>query len=208
VLRLSVIYATLDQSAVIQPEHLRAALAVWDYCDASAKVLFAEAEHDVRRDDTDKILKFIGARGKVPRSQLSDELFQKNKKSYEVDSLLRPLIEAGLVSQESEETRGRPRTVYTLRDKRINGLTPVSSAKSEDFSRFSRNTPEKVPDEKPEVNRHNPLTPLNPLTTDGPTPGAPTPSTPGMTNRVERALAAARAGGVTEVKTGKQDGDQ
>ena len=40
VLRLSMVYALLDASATIQVEHLRAALAVWDYCEASARLIF------------------------------------------------------------------------------------------------------------------------------------------------------------------------
>jgi hypothetical protein len=202
VLRLSVIYATLDQSKLIKPEHLRAALAVWDYCDASAKVLFAEAEHDSRRADTDKILKFIGGRGKVTRNQLSEELFQKNKKSYEIDALLRPLIDAGLVSQESEETRGRPRTVYTLRDKRDNGIRPVTSENSADFPRLSRNPTGKVSGTNPQLSGVIPLIPLIPPDRDGlqpdgiepspVVPGDPTLLTPGQTDRVQQALEKAR----------------
>jgi hypothetical protein len=40
VLRLSMLYALLGGSAIIQIEHLRAALAVWDYCEASARLIF------------------------------------------------------------------------------------------------------------------------------------------------------------------------
>jgi hypothetical protein len=43
VLRLSAIYAALDRSACIEPAHLQAALAVWDYCQASAHFFFDAA---------------------------------------------------------------------------------------------------------------------------------------------------------------------
>jgi Bifunctional DNA primase/polymerase, N-terminal/Primase C terminal 1 (PriCT-1)/Protein of unknown function (DUF3987) len=43
-LRLSLIYAILDCSNVIRAEHLRAALAVWAYCEASAKRIFGGSE--------------------------------------------------------------------------------------------------------------------------------------------------------------------
>ena len=46
VLRLSAIYAALDRSAFIEPAHLRAALAVWDYCQASAHLFFGGAAID------------------------------------------------------------------------------------------------------------------------------------------------------------------
>src|SRR5690606_35406405 len=44
VLRLSMIYALLDGSNEIDACHLRAALAIWDYCDASAKTIFVNEQ--------------------------------------------------------------------------------------------------------------------------------------------------------------------
>jgi len=38
--RLALLYALLDQSREITEDHLRAALAVWNYCDASVQYLF------------------------------------------------------------------------------------------------------------------------------------------------------------------------
>jgi hypothetical protein len=46
VLRLSAIYAALDRSPIIDACHLEAALAVWDYCHASARLLFDTAPID------------------------------------------------------------------------------------------------------------------------------------------------------------------
>lgn len=46
VLRLSVIYAVLDGSDVIRLPHLLAALAVREYCEASAKYIFGDATGD------------------------------------------------------------------------------------------------------------------------------------------------------------------
>ncbi len=118
VLRLSVAYAALDRSPVIEVDHLEAALALWDYCEQSARVLFAEVGYEARRDDTVKVLDFIRSKGEATRSQLIHELFARHKKGHEVDALLKPLIDAGLVSQREVPTTGRPRTVYTLRQKR------------------------------------------------------------------------------------------
>jgi hypothetical protein len=50
VLRLSAIYAALDNSSVVGLPHLRAALAVWDYCSASASHLFGESTGDAIAD--------------------------------------------------------------------------------------------------------------------------------------------------------------
>jgi hypothetical protein len=37
VMRLSTLYAVLDKSAVIGPEHHHAAMALWRYCEQSAQ---------------------------------------------------------------------------------------------------------------------------------------------------------------------------
>ena len=42
-MRLALIYALADGSDVIEAVHLKAALALWDYCEASAKAIFAES---------------------------------------------------------------------------------------------------------------------------------------------------------------------
>ncbi len=43
VLRLALIYAVLEYEDEVQVGHLEAALAVWDYCDESARYIFGEA---------------------------------------------------------------------------------------------------------------------------------------------------------------------
>jgi hypothetical protein len=44
VLRLALIYALADASDTICPEHLDAAFAVWQYCEASARYVFADTD--------------------------------------------------------------------------------------------------------------------------------------------------------------------
>jgi len=46
VLRLSLFYALFDSSSTIRPEHLQAALAVWDYCERSIGHIFGAATGD------------------------------------------------------------------------------------------------------------------------------------------------------------------
>jgi hypothetical protein len=43
VVRLSLLYALLDSARVIRKEHLRAALAFWDYCEESVRYVFGDA---------------------------------------------------------------------------------------------------------------------------------------------------------------------
>ena len=49
-LRLALIYCLLDRRALIDVEHLRAALAAWHYCDRSAAYLFGEHTGDQLAD--------------------------------------------------------------------------------------------------------------------------------------------------------------
>ena len=50
VMRLSVLYAVLDMSPVVKSEHLKAALAVWDYCARSAAHIFGSSLGDRTAD--------------------------------------------------------------------------------------------------------------------------------------------------------------
>jgi hypothetical protein len=51
VIRLALLYALLDQSSVIQPTHLKAGLAVWEYAEASARHIFGSTLGDPLADD-------------------------------------------------------------------------------------------------------------------------------------------------------------
>ena len=48
VLRLSLLYALLDSSGSIRPEHLQAALAVWEYCERSVAQVFRGVTSDLQ----------------------------------------------------------------------------------------------------------------------------------------------------------------
>lgn len=70
VLRLSLIFAMLDERTFIEVEHLRAALAVWDYCAASAAYLFGHSTGD---DVADRILSGLRrARNGMTRTEIRE----------------------------------------------------------------------------------------------------------------------------------------
>jgi hypothetical protein len=52
VLRLSLVYALLDCSDEIQPAHLEAALAVWEYCQRTAEWIFSNLSGNSIADRT------------------------------------------------------------------------------------------------------------------------------------------------------------
>ena len=111
VLRLSVLYAVLDCSPVIRKAHLLAALALWDYADASARRIFGDA---LGVTTADVILAALRARGPMTREELT-HLFHRNKTAVEIDAALRLLLEHRKVkcsSRPPEGGKGRPATIW------------------------------------------------------------------------------------------------
>jgi hypothetical protein len=78
VVRLSVLFAVLDCSSVIREAHLRAALAVWEYCGESARYAFGERLGDPLLDRLAAGLKASGAQG-LSRTQIHGDIFQRNQ---------------------------------------------------------------------------------------------------------------------------------
>ncbi|MCU1317707.1 MAG: hypothetical protein JWN63_3029 [Candidatus Acidoferrum typicum] len=105
VLRLSVSYALLDCSVFISKDHLRAGLAVWRYCEDSARYIFGDAFGDFV---VDTILRRLRRSAKgLTRTDIR-ELFSRNRSETEISNALRVLEEHGLARCVREETGGRP----------------------------------------------------------------------------------------------------
>lgn len=90
VLRLSLIYSLLDGSANIRPEHLQAALSVWDYCERSVQHIFGGASGDA---DREKILTAL-AGGPMTVTDLR-RLFSNNRDGYWIQAKMASLVRAG-----------------------------------------------------------------------------------------------------------------
>ena len=109
VLRLSLVYAVLDQSPAIRAEHLLAALAVWDYCEASARYIFGDATGDPLAD---RILKALRLMGPMTQNEIYEHL-GRHARAAQTDRALETLLAARLATSAQEATGGRPRTVWT-----------------------------------------------------------------------------------------------
>jgi hypothetical protein len=107
VLRLSAIYAALDCSSVITVPHLEAALAVWDYCYASATLLFGRSTGDPIADRIREAIDASG--GALSKSQIV-RLFHGHMETDRIDAALETLIALGALDMQSERTGGRPST--------------------------------------------------------------------------------------------------
>jgi hypothetical protein len=99
VARLSLVYAVLDGSPVVDVPHVTAAALAWDYCYSSAKQIFQSTAPLGEGDDVARAEAYIRAcNGKgVTRSQLS-ALFRRGKSSAELDGLTKQLIATGNVA--------------------------------------------------------------------------------------------------------------
>jgi hypothetical protein len=110
VLRLSAIYAALDSTSVIGLPHLHAALAVWDYCYASASLLFGMSTGDPIADRIYQAVK--ASHAGLSKNQIG-RLFHGHVEGDRIDAALEQLVALGALSPQSESTGGRPSTLWS-----------------------------------------------------------------------------------------------
>jgi hypothetical protein len=110
VLRLSALYAALDSTSVVSLPHLQAALAVWDYCSASAASLFGTSTGDPIADRIREALD--ASRDGLSKNQIG-RLFHGHVNCDRIDAALEQLIALGAVHCHSEATTGRPSTLWS-----------------------------------------------------------------------------------------------
>ena len=113
VLRLALLYAQLDGVRSITSEHLTAAIAVWEYAEASAGFIFGSALGDPIADAILRALRANGSQG-MTRTQIRD-LFQRNQSSERIGAALKLISGANLASCECRDTDGRSMEVWTAR---------------------------------------------------------------------------------------------
>ena len=106
VMRISAIYALLDKSRLIRREHLEAAIALWEYCDQSARWIFGTTTGD---RNADKILRTLHHSPKgMTKTEISAEIFSRHTPSAEIDEALRLLYGLKMVDYQTESTEGAP----------------------------------------------------------------------------------------------------
>jgi hypothetical protein len=109
VLRLSMIYALMDGEGVIRRPHLEAALAVWDYAEASIRRIFGDRTGDGMAD---RIVDAL-AGGPLTEREVHD-LFGRNAKAARLHQALTLLRDAGRIEAAQAKTGGRPSTAWQL----------------------------------------------------------------------------------------------
>ena len=109
VLRLSILYAALDRAGQIEPAHLKAALAVWEYCEASVEYIFGDQLGD---PDADAILSALRTNEDgLSRTDIRD-IFARNLSAGRIERALDVLRRANLATVTRATTGGRPAEIW------------------------------------------------------------------------------------------------
>jgi len=108
-MRLACLYALLDHSEVVRAEHLLAAVALWEYCYASAKFIFGDALGDPIADTILQALR--NAPDGLDRTALSS-LFSRHRSASDISRALSVLQEQGLTLVNKTSTDGRPSEIW------------------------------------------------------------------------------------------------
>jgi hypothetical protein len=106
-LRLAMLYALLDRTYRIKPAHLRAALAFWRYCQASAKHILGDLLGEPVADDILRALRHAGPDG-MTRSEIYNML-GRNKSSETIGAALVLLLKHNKARRLAKPTQGRGR---------------------------------------------------------------------------------------------------
>jgi hypothetical protein len=111
VVRLSSLYALLDTSSTIRPAHLKAALALWQYAENSARYIFG---NKTGNSVADKILDFLKNRQEGVSKTEINELFGGHRAPTQIDNALSLLETLGSIDKKVIETSGRNKEIYSL----------------------------------------------------------------------------------------------
>jgi hypothetical protein len=162
-LRLSMLYALLDGSEVIEAVHLRAALAVWRYCEASARMVFGHGASNattiqgeaLKAEETlpVRLLNAVSTQPGINRRGLYESLGGRVK-SEELDMALAYLHGEGLAHPVESRTGGRPGECWypcpqpgdDTASKQTKS-SPVSEADDEPASKQTKSVAESEPSE-------------------------------------------------------------
>jgi hypothetical protein len=109
-IRLALLYTLLDGHKIIEPEHLQAALALWDYAQRSAAWALGQATGDPLAEHIHTALQ--RSPDGLTRTQIRD-LCQRNLPAERVEQALHALAAAGLAQQQRTLTGGRPAELWT-----------------------------------------------------------------------------------------------
>ena len=106
-MRLACLYALADERDQVDVQHLESALALWRYCENSARYIFGARLGDPTADTMLEAIRAAGAMG-LTRTEIS-RVFDRHKSAEEIARALGVLAEAGHITMTKKaDTGGRP----------------------------------------------------------------------------------------------------
>jgi hypothetical protein len=116
--RIALIYALLDDKTEIDLAHIKAGLAVWEFCEESARQIFGDSLGDPVADTILGALRAAGDAGKS-RSEISS-LFGRHQTSTQLQTALNLLVQHGRVRSDMRRTGEavRPTEIWFATDER------------------------------------------------------------------------------------------
>ncbi len=111
VLRLTMLYALLDRTLLMRPEHLAAALAIWAYSVASLKVIY---QSPTGNPVADKILDALRAVGSMTKADAYNKLFRRHVLAVELEEALALLVAGFGVKVAPSKGLGRSGELWSL----------------------------------------------------------------------------------------------
>jgi hypothetical protein len=110
-MRLACIYALLDHTTTIRPTHLKAALAVWSYCESSVEFIFGDMTGNLVADHIKIALK--SNKEGLSRTEINNAL-GRHRQASEIEAALKLLLKNGEVACEDISTDGRSKEVWRV----------------------------------------------------------------------------------------------
>ena len=108
VMRIACLYAVLDGELEVDAVHLFAALALWEYCDASARLVFGNGGAD---PDVEKLVEALKASPDgLTRSQINVDVFGKHKRCARAGHAAFRVAHRGCHSSHLEYQRNRSKS--------------------------------------------------------------------------------------------------
>jgi hypothetical protein len=107
VMRLAMIYALMDGSALIGSPHLQAALGLWEYVERSVEFIFGDSLGDPVADELLRLLRAAGGQGVTRTEMLS--YFRRNQSADRIGRALGLLLQHHLARCERTQPTGSGR---------------------------------------------------------------------------------------------------
>lgn len=118
-MRIAATYAALDAAPAIDRPHLRAALALWGYADASVRHIFGATARPAANEAYRRTILAALVGGRLSQTEISNDIFGGNLRPPEPHASLDALLGAGLIARTFERPasgRGRNITFWELTD--------------------------------------------------------------------------------------------